>query len=107
MLMPNFSMVKGDHFHRAVLAIHSTKKRFAEQIHSFSLASHRLCTRERYRCPSVPHSTAGSGITTGTEGASAAAGEMQDHRGLSAPFPSRATSVLLSKVIGPTEEKNN
>lgn len=52
-------------------------------------------------------STAGGGITTGTEGASAAAGETEDHRGLSAPSPSSATSVLLSNVIGPIEEKNN
>ena len=43
----------------------------------------------------------------GSEGASAAAGETEDHRGLSATSPSSATSVLLSNVIGPIEEKNN
>lgn len=103
---PKFSMVKRNNFHRPVLLIHSTKTVLHYKYTAFLLLA-ADCAGERYRCLSVPQSMVGSGITPSTKDTHAVAGEMEDHCGLSAPSPSSATSILLSNVIGPIEEKNN
>lgn len=82
----NFPMVKRDRVHRPVLTIHNREEKkkttktthqlFGEQILSFPAAGFRLCTWEMYRCFSLPHITAGSGIPTSTEGVNAVAGEI-------------------------------